>query len=435
MKFKNILILLTVALLTVFVLAGCPGEPTVNPPAPDSNSDLVADPVLAAGANVSIPKWDVNTAAKSGLSAVSFSGGKTNINAKLISAVADTAFFNGKEVKNLIVFVENGVSKELIAEAESTYGNLIMTKFPVAKEAAVLNADGTTADAYAAATALFSGEATKNGNLGLDKNDGNVSSFVEKIISEGKSPRTRGLVSNGDLADPFISGVYLNTNDFSNKSRIYETVFIPCDVPDTFICGKGSFDEFFSAGSAYKTNEVYKARRYLAKDFKDTVEVITQKRLFQLDAYPDANAVPSKVVSELSGNFGRYDTTGDLPSFQQLVAAGISTLDKKNAYKKQKKGICLVVNDTAAEEYIKAGNKDAALRQIQNFDEGVAVASRFAFDNPDTLILVTSGYVADANGITNAKTPVYVLGAKADSLSANENFTLADLGKFLCSLE
>ena len=435
MKFKNILILTAVSMLAVFMLAGCPQEPSVTPPAPDPTADLASDPVLAAGANVTIPKWDVNAAAKSGLSAVSFSGGKTNINDKLIAAVADSAFFADKEFKNLIVFVENGVSKELIAEAESTYGELIMNNFPVAREASVLNSDGTTADAYAAATALFCGDVTKNGNLGLDKNDGNVSSFVDRIISEGKSPRIRGLVSNGDLADPFISGVYLHTNDFSDKSKIYETVFIPCDVPDTFISGKGSFDAFFSDGSAYKTNEVYKARRYLAKDFKDTVEVITQKRLFLLDAHPDANAVPSKVVSQLSGNIGRYDTTGDLPNFQQLVAAGISTLDAKNAYKKQKKGICLVVNDTAAEEYIKVGNKDAALRQIQNFDEGVAVACRFAFDNPDTIIVVTSGYVADASGITNAKAPVYVMGAKAANLTNNENFTLAELGKFLCSLE
>ena len=459
MKFKNILILMAVTLLTVFVFVGCPDTNQANTPKPEPEApedvdlpeevntedplvfelpapDLTDDPVLARGTGLEIPKWEVSEKALAGLSEVSFSGGKTNINDRLLTAVAHNGFFSDKSIKNLIVFVQNGVSSELIEESEKTYGELVMNNFAASNKASVLNADKKVPDAYAAATAFFCGEKTKNGRLGLNKDGKEVSSFIENIFRESKAPKTRGLISNGDLADPFISGAYFHSKDFSDKSVIYDTIFMPGDVPDVFLAGNGGFDEFFSDGSSYKTNEVYKARRYLSKDFKDSIEVITQPRLFQLDAHPDANVIPTKVVSQFSGSYGRYDTTGnELPSFQELVALGISMLDNKNAYKPQKRGICLIVNDTAAEEYIKAGNKDAALRQIQNFDEGVAVACRFAFDNPDTLIVVTSGYVVDENGITKEAAPVYAMGVQSKAIRNKGNFTLKGLGKFLCSIE
>ena len=458
MKFKNILILLAVTFLAVFVLAGCPDtnktEPKPEPEAPEDidlpeeviTEDplvfelpapaLTNDSVLAPGTGLEIPKWEVSENALTGLSEVSFSGGKTNINERLLKSVAHRGFFSDKTIKNLIVFVENGVSSELIDESEKTYGELVMNNFAASNKVSVLNADKKVPDAFAAATAFFSGVKTKNGNLGLDKSGSSVSSFIDNIIKNDKNPATRGIISNGDLADPFISGMYYHSKDLSNKSSIYETLFMPCDSPDIFIAGKGSFDSIFSDGSSYKTNEVYKARRYLSHDFTDTVDAMTNTRLFQLANHDDAEVVPRKIVSQLSGNYGRYDTTGkDNPNFQELVALGLSMLDRKNPYKSYDMGICLVVNDTAAEEYIRAGNKEAALKQIQNFDEGVAVACRFAFDNPDTLIVVTSGYVVDTNGITKEAAPVFAMGPQSKNIRNKGNFTLAGLGKFLCSLE
>ena len=114
-------------------------EPSEEPLVFDlSAPELADDPVLASGTGLAIPKWEVSDNALAGLSEVSFSGGKTNINERLLKAVAHRGFFSDKTIKNLIVFVENGVSSDLIAESESTYGELIMNNFAIADKASVL---------------------------------------------------------------------------------------------------------------------------------------------------------------------------------------------------------------------------------------------------------------------------------------------------------
>ena len=442
MKFKNILILLVVTMLTIIVLAGCPDNPA-KPPVEEEEKEIPVvfndkQLVLAAGADVTIPAWEPSAKKIDGFAPVVSDGSAYNIDYDLKYAVVNSKkTFKSSTVKNLIIFVENGVSADLIAESEQTYGDLIMNDFPVSKLASNVNSDGTTADIYSAATALYSGVKTKNAYLNKDKDGNKTETFVDRINAKNKKPKTIGLISNGDLADAFIAGVYFHASeDFSSKSAIYDTLFIPCDTPPILIAGKGDFKSIFSPGSSYATNEVYKSARYYAKDFKDAVGAITEKREFILSDHPTKNTVPTKIVAELSGNYSRYDTADtSLPNFSQFVTYGLSCLDAKNDLKLQKRGICLVVNDTAAEEYIKADNKEAVLKQIQNFDDAVAIACKFAFDDPDTLIIVTSGYVTSKEGITTDKVPVYAMGAGSASLRNKENFTLADLGIFLCSLE
>lgn len=430
MKFKNILFLLVVTMLTIFVLAGCPDNP-VNQPVEEPDYA----PELGNGANVTIPAWTVTKGAKEGLSPVDLSGRKSNVNAALLDAVKNPGtFFDGKAKKNVILFIGNGISAELIAESEEKYGELLFNDF-ASNKAAVSNSDGTTPDACAIATSLFCGVTTKNGYLGLDKDGKAVDPFFKVIDDKMKKPYTKGLISNGDVADPFISGVYYQANSLENKAPIYEKIFKPGAKVPSIVIGKGDFSEVCAPGGPYATNEIYKQHRYYSKDFIDCAGAIEGERLFTESGHPDVKSNPSAIVSELSGNFGRYDTNGGtLPNFEQLVAFGITYLDKKNDFKKVGMGIGLVINDTAVEEYIKADNKEAALKQIQNFDEGIAVAARFAFDDPDTLIIVTSGYVADKNGIKNESVPVYAFGAGADFINA-ENFTMEDVGKFLCSLQ
>ena len=59
-------------------------------------------------------------------------------------------------------------------------------------------------------------------------------------------------------------------------------------------------------------------------------------------------------------------------------------------------GFCAVVYDDAQSE-----DKEAALK---NFDESVAVAAKYVLENPDTVLIVTSG-VLDGSSI-----PAYALG-------------------------
>ncbi|MBO4389120.1 MAG: hypothetical protein J5785_06790 [Spirochaetales bacterium] len=338
------------SLLTVLLLAGlcsCKPEPVVQ----ENNLDpaLIEAETIAAGtesptlnagvSGVTIPVWEISEDGYHNIPAAVLSGTDTGVTKALKAGIKNPVTFTNTEESNLIIMVCEGLTSELIESSAAQYGELILNSFPV---------KGNTLSKFTSA----------GGNL-----------LGKCIAMEGYKTGTMGIVSNEYVSCSTLRKMFTQCPEETSVTEVCYNEFLFNSCGLKFVMGKGDFEDVFLPASAEYHNEVYKAHALKVHTFAEAAGLYRKNVYFE-------HAGAEVPVNKL---YTIFDDSATLPSFRQETALALTWLADKR--KINSLGMAAVLVYTPAD-----GTLDG--NEVQEFDEAVAVAVKFALENPDTIILV-----------------------------------------------
>lgn len=329
--------LITISLLFALLLAGlCSCKQEVST---ETISEGLSAPVLNAGvAGVSIPKWEKQESGNQNLPDAVLSGTETGVSLALKTGLKNPPVL--KKANNLIVMVCEGLRSDLIKQSAKELGELIIESFPV------------------------------TGNIKSDFNSSDGDPLADFVRNDADMEFT-GIVAYGNTATNSMRRM-TTTKDNSETVRSVCDAQFKLNPSLKLVVGEGSFDASFDEGSPGYINEVYKSSGKLVKTLADAVDLYKNENVhFECgDLQHDGS------VNKLYAIFDGKET---LPSFRQEVAFSLAWMQNK-VKENEEDGFCLLMS------YSPATDLDA--NGVQDFDEGVAVAVKYALENPDTAVLV-----------------------------------------------
>jgi len=324
---KRVTVIL-LALMVALLLAGLCSCKQEVPPEPTINPGV---------SGVDIPKWDKSKKGLQNLPDAVLSGTKTGVSDALVNGLKNHPELS--KAKNLIVLVCEGLTSELIESSTSEYGELILNSFPV---------KGTTVSKFSTGE----GESAKN---------------IAHLCFYDLYQTQIGVVSWGDLATNSLRRMTTYDGNDAPAKDVYTDQFAR---PDGFTCvlGLGDFDECYQIDT---TNLIYKNATKPVWNFKDAVPLYKTITHFEMDDEHKKDVY----VNRLYSVFKEDDL---LPSFRQEVGFALTWCQWKGL--EMEDGFALLASYSV----------DGALDEndVQNFDEGVAVAVKYVLENPNTALIV-----------------------------------------------
>ena len=291
--------------------------------------------------NGSIPQWEKSTDGLQNLPDIDTSGTGTGVSEALINGLNNPPEF--KKAKNLIVIVCEGLTSELIESSTAQYGGLIINSFPK---------KGNTSSLFTDA----------EGKLLVD--------YIRKEEYEGGiGKNVTGIMAWGDVACNSIRRIATTSDNATSAASIYDSLFM-LNPSLVYVMGKGDFSYQFSRSSENYLNDVFKSKGRKVSTLDEAILL-----------YDNADVVFSAAGHEDEIGYVRklytiFDDDNTLPPFRREMAFSLAWMQ----WKKNSDGFCLFA------AYSPSGVLDGA--GVKDFDEGVAVAVKFALENPDTAILI-----------------------------------------------
>ena len=258
---------------------------------------------------------------------------------------------------------------------------LLFTQFPYATVAHTFSASNGVTDSAAAGTALATGNKTKNGAIGVNKDMAEVSSVAVWAKNNGYKVGISTSVSI-DHATP--ASFYAHENSRNNSYQIGLDLI------------ESNFD--FYAGSDFvnpnnknaKDGKTYeslydltaKAGYTLARGYKDYQKKAKKAQkmiLFQSEAASakDNGSIPYAIDRQ----------KGDM-TLSEITRAGINFLSKNN-----EKGFFLMVEGGKIDWACHSNDGATVLTEVQDFDNAIKVAYEFYEQHPEeTLIVITADH-------------------------------------------
>ena len=258
---------------------------------------------------------------------------------------------------------------------------LLFTQFPYATVAHTFSASNGVTDSAAAGTALATGNKTKNGAIGVNKDMAEVSSVAVWAKNNGYKVGVSTSVSI-DHATP--ASFYAHENSRNNSYQIGLDLI------------ESNFD--FYAGSDFvnpnnknaKDGKTYeslydltaKAGYTLARGYKDYQKKAKKAQkmiLFQSEAASakDNGSIPYAIDRQ----------KGDM-TLSEITRAGINFLSKNN-----EKGFFLMVEGGKIDWACHSNDGATVLTEVQDFDNAIKVAYEFYEQHPEeTLIVITADH-------------------------------------------
>ena len=287
---------------------------------------------------LSIPKWEKSRKGLQNLPDAVYYGTDTGVTDALLDGLKNHPEFS--DAKNLIVLVCEGLTSELIESSAEKYGELILNSFPV---------KGTTVSNFT------------NGQTGED------ASNLAKLCFYDLYQTQIGVVSWGDLATNSLRRMTTYDDNTVSAAEVYKDQF---DREDGFSCvmGLGDFDDCYQIDT---TNLIYKNATRPVSEFKDAIALFKTITHFEMDEEHQKDTYVKRLYSV-------FKQENLLPSFRQEVGFSLAWL--------QWRGLDAMDGFALFASY----SPDEALDEIdvQDFDEGVAVAVKYVLENPDTALMV-----------------------------------------------
>ena len=347
MKKRTTVILFS--LLAVLLLAGvsCKQEPVsqennLDPALIEAEtvSAGTESPTLYAGVSgVTIPAWNIQEGGYHNIPVAVTSGTETGVTKALKAGLKNPVSFTNTEKNTLIVMVCEGLTSALIESSATHYGELILKSFPV---------QGTTTSKFTSSSGKLLGTC---------------------IAMEGFKTGTMGVVSNDYLSCSTLRKMFTQCDSEASVTEVCYNEFLFNSSGLKFVMGKGDFEDVFLPASAEYHNEVWKAHALKVHTFAEAAE------LYRKNVYFD-HAGAEVPVNKL---YTVFDDSAPLPSFRQETALALTWLADKGSQGELGLSAVLVYTPTD-------GTLDE--NDVQEFDEAVAVAVKYALENPDTSILI-----------------------------------------------
>ena len=285
---------------------------------------------------------------------------------------------------------------------------LLFTQFPYATVAHTFSASNGVTDSAAAGTALATGNKTKNGAIGVNKDMAEVSSVAVWAKDNGYKVGVSTSVSI-DHATP--ASFYAHENSRNNSYQIGLDLI------------ESNFD--FYAGSDFvnptnknaKDGKTYeslydltaKAGYTLARGYKDYQKKAKKAEkmiLFQSEAASakDNGSIPYAIDRQ----------KGDM-TLSEITRAGINFLSKNN-----EKGFFLMVEGGKIDWACHSNDGATVLTEVQDFDNAIKVAYEFYEQHPEeTLIVITADHETGGLSLGTGSYDLNLQALKEQKVSEN----------------
>ena len=329
---------------------------------------------------------------------------KTNRTQKLKDAVRiaqEKGLFKDKKVKNIILMIGDGMGESHLKGSRHFYGQLFMDELPFYRSATtdclpyrieegVCDDDvvysGETVggerllvtDSSAGGTAILCGERTRYGYIGLDKDGHEIKNLSELAREHGMFV---GVVTNDHIGDATPACSLVHDKAREHEELIYEKEFK--FKPDLLLgadCG---------------------IRQYVESEEGKAAGMKGYETFPQMCNGEKECGYKNKEISFWDGNFAEYEEdtpagfnmgkNDELPTFPELVAFTLTALDHKAKANNDCGFFCMIEN-TCCDGWGHAQQVTQIMNEVQCFDEGVAIATKFVLENPDTLLVVTADH-------------------------------------------
>ncbi|MBR2901667.1 MAG: alkaline phosphatase, partial [Clostridia bacterium] len=332
--------------------------------------------------------WKINAAlgGKTNLPAVNLAAtgrytNVTNVNDQLIAALSTTTFV---DPNNMIFIISDGLGENDIKFAEHYAGNLIMNDMPYYGTSLTLSyqqegsGNGwTTTDSAAAGTALSTGFKTRYYYEALDINKKDIPQITE-VLRE-RFGKIIGVVTTGwayDATPAVYGGAHAVRGDSSEIAKEMMTF-----APDLFI-GSGLTD-YRSTFNSLNNQSIglYDNWSTAIKSTKDKVWISTE----------DDSTSKNDDIRYSDG----WSTSR--PTISQMMAYSLTWLQAKSD-KNGDVGFFLMFENGMTDDAGHNNIKEDMIAEVHATDETVAIALKFACENPDTIVIVTADH--DTGGMT-----------------------------------
>ena len=306
------------------------------------------------------------------------------------------------QAKNVILFIGDGMgpAHRLAGQlaAVGPYDLLVMDTLPVVGLSGTAPDDPETVitDSAAGAVALASGVKTYNGAIGVDTERRPVPTILELAKAAGKAT---GLVTTSQVTDATPADFAAHVENRGEQSEIARQ-YLEGSQPDVIL--GGGEDWWYPAGEAgmFPDNppeDTEEASR------SDKGNLVARAQELGYEYVSSGEELESASGPRLLGLFANEEMFQQRPegqgdSYAPVVSLEAMTRKAIDILSQDPDGFFLVVEELAIDEMSLANNGPLVLQAVQALDAAVAVATQFAQDQPETLIIVTADH--ETGGLT-----------------------------------
>ena len=285
---------------------------------------------------------------------------------------------------------------------------LLFTQFPYATVAHTFSASNGVTDSAAAGTALATGNKTKNGAIGVNKDMAEVSSVAVWAKNNGYKVGVSTSVSI-DHATP--ASFYAHE---SSRNNSYQIGLDLIESNFDFYAGSDFVNPNNKNAKDGKTYEslyalTAKAGYTLARGYKDYQKKAKKAEkmiLFQSEAASakDNGSIPYAIDRQ----------KGDM-TLSEITRAGINFLSKNN-----EKGFFLMVEGGKIDWACHSNDGATVLTEVQDFDNAIKVAYEFYEQHPEeTLIVITADHETGGLSLGTGSYDLNLQALKEQKVSEN----------------
>lgn len=287
--------------------------------------------------------------------------------------------------KYIFYFIGDGMGMGPVTATEmynrQVLGNpdpITMMQFPVAGVALTYSASSPVTDSAAAGTALSTGVKTKNGMLGMDPDTTSVTSVARILKDDGYGI---GIATTVAPDDATPGAFYAHV---PHRSMYYEIGVQAAKSGYDFLCGAGLRGETDKEGNPTDLLEIMKQNSVDVVRGKEEFENSTAEKIFLLNYEGTPNYNVGYTIDSL-------ERTISLP---YITRACLSHLEKVSP-----DAFFMMVEGGNIDHALHGNDGGAAIKEILNFNEAIAVAVDFYNAHPlETLIVVTADH--DTGGMS-----------------------------------
>ncbi len=256
--------------------------------------------------------------------------------------------------------------------------------------------DGIIADSASSITQIVSGEMSVGGYVGMNYKKQKVKTVFKQAQENGLAV---GIVADSELIDATPSGLVAHSLDRYDKPAIAEDM-INSDVNVMLSGGLKHFDE-----------------KLLKKAKKKKYEIVFDKRDLR-------KTKSNKILGLFSDGYMPYAI--DKYKRENLYVPDLTTMTLKalSVLSKDADGFFLMVEASKIDWALHMQDAGAVMHEMLNFDETLAFLYKYAYKNPDTLLIVmadhdTGGFGFEYNKDKSIKEVIAVDGTKIKTGAKN----------------
>ena len=292
-----------------------------------------------------------------------YTEGEITITKKQVQKIVNTDF---KTPKNVILIIGDGMGINDITLAEDNVNGvydfgLVLNQIENHGLATTHSVDSQVTDSAASATALSTGIKTNNTRIAKDANGNDLKTMAETAREAGKKV---GIITDEDLSGATPTAFTVHNISRDNRKELANAMVE--FKPDVLMC------KDYIGTSALLEKEARKIfdNEYLvAKNFKRFKEVLDS----------DKNCEKSF--------FGFLEGYSPVASYNlaQCAEVALKRLNNEN-------GFFLMIESSGTDKFGHNNNINGKLNSVVTLDRTVAAVLKFMYNNPDTVLVITSDH-------------------------------------------